>query len=327
MPAITQPRCERSSGPSRQPRRISHDGLVTVDLDDQRVRMAAFQFLERLQLLHGDVLPWSALTGGFVFEGEVIPLIGAAGIWKPRRLEAPISIATSPKNPYGDSIGEDGLLEYRYQASAARGYDNEGLRRAMREALPLIYFHGLDRGQYSALWPAVIVGDDPARQTFTVACEDVQLLRPTLSSTVVDDVRRRYVTRLAVQRLHQTAFRQRVLRAYRERCGVCSLRHLELLDAAHILPDRHELGEPIVANGLSLCKIHHAAFDANILGVRPDDYRIEIRTDVLKEVDGPMLRHGLQAHHGGVLLLPRARDEHPDQERLALRYEEFRRAS
>ena len=25
-----------------------------------------------------------------------------------------------------------------------------------------------------------------------------------------------------------------------------------------------------VRNGLALCKIHHAAFDANILGVRPD---------------------------------------------------------
>jgi len=36
---------------------------------------------------------------------------------------------------------------------------------------------------------------------------------------------------------------------------------LELLDAAHITPDTHPEGEPIVSNGLSLCKLHQAAFD------------------------------------------------------------------
>ena len=168
-------------------------------LDDHLVRMAAFQYLGHLQDVHGDLLPWSALTAGFSYDGQTIPLIGAAGIWKPQALEVPISITTSPKNPYGDSIGSDGLLEYRHQGSAARSYDNDGLRRATREARPVIYFHGLEKGRYSALYPAVIVGDDPARRTFTVACEDVQLLRPDLSSSVVDDVRRRYVTRLAVR--------------------------------------------------------------------------------------------------------------------------------
>jgi putative restriction endonuclease len=221
-------------------------------LDDHLVRLAAFQYLDRLQLTHGEVLPWSALVSGYTYQGRTIPLIGAAGIWKPQVLDVPISITTSPKNPYGDTIGPDGLLSYRYQGSAARSYDNNGLRRAMQESRPLIYFHGLDKGLYSALWPAVIVGDDSATRTFSVACEDVQLLRPDLTPTVVDDVRRRYVTKLAVQRLHQAAFRQRVLRAYRESCSVCNLHHVQLLDAAHILPDLHEHGDPVVANGLSL---------------------------------------------------------------------------
>ncbi len=196
----------------------------------------------------------------------------------------------------------------------------------MLEARPLIYFRGLDRGQYSALWPAVIIADDPATSTFTVACEDIQLLKPDLGITVVDEVRRRYVTRLTVQRLHQAAFRQRVLKAYRQSCSVCNLRHVQLLDAAHILPDLHESGQPVVPNGLSMCKIHHAAFDANILGVRPD-YVIEIRDDILAEIDGPMLEHGLQAHHGGKLIVPKATAEHPDPERLELRWDEFRHAS
>ncbi len=44
---------------------------------------------------------------------------------------------------------------------------------------------------------------------------------------------------------------------------------------------------------MSLCQLHYAAFDRSFLGVRPD-YIIRVRTDVLEEVDGPMLRHGLQ---------------------------------
>lgn len=305
---------------------LGNDASVNVRLDDQMVRLAAFQYLDKLRLVQGEVLPWSALAKGFSFQGYSIPLIGAAGIWKPQVLDIPISITTSPSNPYDDTMGDDGLLSYRYQGSVARSYDNNGLRRAMQEARPLIYFHGLEPGQYLALWPAVIVGDDPATKTFTVACEDAELVRPDLADPVVDDVRRRYMTRLAVQRLHQADFRQRVLRAYRRSCSVCTLRHVQLLDAAHILPDLHEHGEPVVANGLSLCKIHHAAFDANILGIRPD-YGIEIRTKILEEVDGPMLKYGLQAHHGGTLHVPRSAAEHPDPQRLELRWQEFRDAS
>ena len=61
---------------------------------------------------------------------------------------------------------------------------------------------------------------------------------------------------------------------------MCRLRHEELLDAAHILPDMHPLGQPIVPNWLALRKLHHAAFDVNIVGARPD-LVIEIRQDVL----------------------------------------------
>jgi putative restriction endonuclease len=293
---------------------------------ERAARVAAFQFLERLGDVHGDALPWHALSQGFTFDRQQISLIGAAGIWKPRVFELPVSISTSPRNPYGDVIGDDGLLLYRYQGSASRSYDNDLLRRSMHEAAPLIYFHGISTGVYAALWPAVIVGDDPASKTFTVACEDVDLLRPDLPATVIDEARRAYVTRLAVVRLHQAAFRQRVLTAYRQRCTVCQIRHVQLLDAAHILADRHERGDPVVPNGLALCKIHHAAFDANILGVRPD-HVVEIRADILKEIDGPMLRHGLQAHHGSKIILPRSHQDRPNTERLELRYDQFRQAS
>lgn len=103
---------------------------------------------------------------------------------------------------------------------------------------------------------------------------------------------RRYLLTQTRQRLHQPVFRAHVIRAYEKCCAVCALNHSELLDAAHIVPDSEDAGIAAVRNGLSLCKIHHAAFDQGFLGIRPD-LVVEIRTDLLEEHDGPMLLHGL----------------------------------
>ena len=82
------------------------------------------------------------------------------------------------------------------------------------------------------------------------------------------------------------------------RCCAPTASNVRSVDAAHILPDGHPRGAPIVPNGLALCTLHHAAFDRHVLGVR-HDLRVEIRLDVLEEEDGPMLEHGLQGFHGG----------------------------
>ena len=102
------------------------------------------------------------------------------------------------------------------------------------------------------------------------------------------------------------------------------LEGFEFLDAAHIVADRGSAGEPHVSNGLSLCKLHHAAFDNFFVTVDPD-YRIVIRRDVLEE-DGPMLRHGLQELHGTVIALPRREVWRPSREGLEERLGRFRRA-
>ena len=146
---------------------------------------------------------------------------------------------------------------------------------------------------------------------------------PTTSSIVAEQpIERQYSLRTTRQRLHQRVFRERVLRAYREQCAVCRLRHAELLDAAHIIPDADEDGEPRVSNGLSLCKLHHSAFDGHLFGVRPDLVFV-VRASVLKESDGPMLRWGLQEINGSRLITPRRRDAHPDAKALDRRYEKF----
>jgi putative restriction endonuclease len=289
---------------------------------DGPVRLAAFAFLEEAVAVHGEVLPRGLLAAGFAYEGRRVPLVGPQGIFKPAVMrDMPLSITTAPHGPYDDSIGSDEHLIYRYRGDDPNHHENRGLRRAMETHTPLIYFYGLVPGQYFTAWPVYIVGDDPGSLSFKVALDDPHSLGVASAEPAEISGRRAYVTRLTRHRLHQASFRQRVIEAYRRMCSVCRLRHAELLDAAHILADARG-GEPVISNGIALCKLHHAAFDQNIIGIRPD-LVIEISRGVLEEIDGPMLRHGLQGFHGSALSIPRAREHRPDRELLEARYELF----
>jgi putative restriction endonuclease len=88
-------------------------------------------------------------------------------------------------------------------------------------------------------------------------------------------------------------------------------------------PDVDDQGLPFVTNGLALCKIHHAAYDEKILGISPD-YVVHINPQVLIEVDGPMLKYGLQEMDRRNLWLPSRPKDRPDQDRLAARFDEFK---
>lgn len=301
---------------------------------DAQYRRASFDWLNDQVAIHGDVLPWELLQKGFEFSGRRITLVGPQGIWKPAVFpEIPLSIMTRLDGPYNDSFSKDGYLLYRYQGSNPDQWDNAGLRKAWKEQVPLIYFYNISRGYYLAVWPVYIVDDDVRNLTFTVAADDARMIdlsiRPVDASRIqdaaVEQIRRSYITSTVKVRLHQTAFRERVLAAYREQCALCRLRHRELLDAAHIIPDSDPLGEPAVRNGLALCKLHHAAFDGHFIGIRPD-YTVEVRKDILKEKDGPMLLHGLQGIHHSTLNLPRDSGDRPDPGYLEMRYKLFQAA-
>ena len=296
---------------------------------DEAIRVRAFEWTKEQVSIHGDVLPRSLLEQGFEFEGERIPLIAPQGIFKPRWLDLPLSITTAPKGPYNDTFSPDGYLLYKYRGDNPLHRDNVGLRRAMMEGKPLLYFQGLSPGRYAAAWPVYIVGDNPAALTFKVAVDDVDAVSFAGNQTVLSeatDARRAYITTLVRQRLHQRTFRERVIIAYLEQCALCRLRHYELLDAAHIIPDVEPEGLPSVRNGISLCKLHHAAFDGLLLGITPD-YTIEIRNDLLEEADGPMLQHGLKELHRTQIVLPRDKQLWPNREALDQRFRRFKLAS
>ena len=86
-----------------------------------------------------------------------------------------------------------------------------------------------------------------------------------------------------------------------------------------------QLGQPIISNGLPLSKIHHAAFDAHLIGVDPD-YRIHVSERLLELHDGPFLELGLKTIAGQLIGLPRRTADYPDRDRLALRFKQFKRA-
>src|ERR1700730_5180102 len=295
-------------------------------MSDIEIRRAAFAWLGEQADLHGQVLSRELLGEGFPYKGERIPLVSPQGIFKPRQMELPLSITTVADGPYQDAFGPS-LLRYRYRGTDPSHRDNVGLRELIRRREPLIYFHALVKGKYLAVWPVFVVSDDPASLTFSVAVDDALALKAVVDMSAMTedaaaDIRRGYVTAIIKRRIHQAAFRERVIDAYRQQCALCRLKHDELLDAAHILPDADPEGEPVVPNGISLCKLHHAAFDRFFLSVRPD-YTIEIRRDVLLEIDGPMLKHGLQGMHGQRIQLPTHMALRPSLDLLGQRHRRF----
>jgi putative restriction endonuclease len=293
---------------------------------DTRLRLAMFAHLDRVSAAHPEGIS-SEVINSFAFDGSPMRLIVQPGIRKPAQLSAALTIRTTytPPGrdaPYEDEVGLDGTVRYKWRGTDAGHPDNRALREAMQRQVPLAYFYPVARGVYQAIYPVYLVEEDPQRHEFTVDVGEYVHTTDGLDTSVD----RRYIRRLTLHRLHQVVFRPRVLRAYECRCALCRLGHPPLLDAAHILPDHHLRGDPVVPNGLAMCKIHHAAYDANIIGIRPDRI-VEVRKDILAEIDGPMLRHGLQEMHGGTIFVPRSRREQPDPTRLEERYEQFRAAA
>lgn len=278
------------------------------------------------------MLDRASRNGGFVTRDDLTSVrvsVGARrvidrarGIWNPNDMDATLSVLSSADGPYADREVAGGLFHYSYREGSING-DNAKLRRAFELQKPIILLRKVRDGVFVPHAPVYVVGDLVEKREFLLALdESVHFLAGDPSS-----LERRYAERIVRQRLHQAEFRGRVIAAYATRCTICRLRHGELLDAAHIVADRDEHGLPEVTNGLSLCKIHHAAYDGYLIGITPD-FEVTVDRQLLEEVDGPMLQYGLQGMHGTRLTLPALRKDRPDTHRLSQRYAEFlRRAS
>jgi putative restriction endonuclease len=312
------------------------DEALTQDPDtDTLMRMAAFEHVRRLSELY-DHLTAAEFKPGFIFDGERIPLVNPQrGIFKPQQMRFLLSIKTVFPKPgakvwYDDQrevhkqIYEgDETVDYAFMGTNPGAADNRWLREAFENRIPVIYFLGIAPGRYQAIVPAFISRWDPmalkARVSFGVM--DQAVLAPPENA-----LERRYALRAVKQRLHQASFREAVITAYNGRCALSGLPEALLLDAAHIVADGDErLGQPVVPNGIPLSKIHHAAFDAHLIGIDAD-YRLHVSERLLVQKDGPMLE-ALKRLDGGNLHLPSREKDNPDRDRLALRFERFKAAA
>ena len=245
------------------------------------------------------------------------------GIRNPRELEATLTVMSSSDGPYSDAELDGSLYRYDYR-SGGDGGDNTKLRRAYELSLPIILLRKIRTKTFVPVFPVYVVGDDRDGKFFLLALDES--IRFLANPTNPSDAERRYIARVTRQRLHQPEFRGRVMLAYETQCAVCHLKHGRLLDAAHIIGDNEPGGEPVVQNGLALCKIHHAAYDSDLLGISPD-FTVHINHELLLERDGPMLKHGIQEMNGRSLHVPASPADQPDRDRLSTRFQRFGEAS
>ena len=303
-----------------------------TDAIDDKMRMTAFEQVQRLYDLH-ESLTTNDLKAGFYYEGNRIPLVNPQrGIFKPKKMRYLLSIRTVFPAPgkkvwYDDQreihrriIESEDTLDYAFMGQDPNAADNQWLLEAFKNQVPVIYFLGIAPGRYQAIIPAFISDWDPnaliARVVFGVPNQDNISIPQSIQE-------RRYALRVVKQRLHQSSFREAVIAAYNGRCAVSGLPERRLLDAAHIISDKNEfMGQPVITNGLPLSKIHHSAFDSNLIGINPD-YRLHVSERLLSQNDGPMLESFKQLN-GNKLRLPTRLIDYPDRERLAIRFEEFR---
>ncbi len=296
---------------------------------DEDVRTACFLALDVLRAQFGDEVSYlGGLDRGFAFRGRRVPFLNyQKGIYRAaaQRGPAALSINTSHQSPYEDGPAEDGFL-YAYRAGDIDQADNRALRAAYALQTPLVYFVATRPGAYDATYPVYVSEDRPSeRRVLLSVGRRVGPMDELEPVPIESPLERRYAAREVKVRLHQRRFRWRVIPAYREQCAICRLKEVRLLDAAHIVGDPEPTGEPEISNGLSLCSIHHRAFDQDLVGVSPD-FRVHVARRLLDDEDGPML-DVLKTFQGAKIELPRRTAWQPDRERLALRFNRFEHAS
>jgi putative restriction endonuclease len=312
------------------------------DPRDLGLRQAALARAREVQERYRDLIPVAVLREGFVHDGQRISFGSFySGIYRPRQMQSPAALTlttAAPKAgrpaPYEDSYDElTGRFTYRFRdaskatAAALRAAeaDNRTLRAAFEQGESLIYFRGIFPGQYCLIAPVFITDIDLAGRTAHLEA-GLPLADLTDAGLVSSEDVRRYATREAAYRLHQHRFRSAVLTAYRTRCAICSLKEVSLLQAAHIVDDIDPRGIASVVNGIALCAIHHLAYDRNLMGIDPDGV-VHISERLLHEIDGPMLKTGIQGFHLAPITQPKRTEERPDRELLDIRYEHFRAAA
>ena len=318
----------------------------TTDEIDQQIRTKAFEHITNLPKQNG-LLHYTQLNEGFSFSGERITLHNLQkGIHKPSQMKSLLSIETVyPKSlsqaKYRDQtdiykkIYEGAkVLDYSFMGVDPSARENQHLLEVYEHKIPIIYFIGTGNGFYLPEFPIYVVGWDSqkleAKITFN-RVDSAQSLHLPIEDPMLTHIERRYTHSTVKARLHQSRFRMAVMQAYDFRCAISGFpeprisqpqHKVPLIDVAHIVEDRNpEFGQPEVRNGLPLTKLHHAAYDANLIGIDAK-YNLHVSKTLWDVKDGQTLEL-LKSIQGTKLKFPRSKKHYPDPERLKYKFQQF----
>lgn len=149
------------------------------------------------------------------------------------------------------------------------------------------------------------------------AAADISLLNSldTLTESQISAVKnqqRQIVLSQIARKYRATDFRKRVLGSYDHCCAFCGVQ-LELIDAAHIIPVAASTSTDETKNGIALCKLHHTAFDRNLLSFN-ERYKIEVSDSEVSRLAAANLVGGLREFKRQLLtaiILPNDRRDYP----------------
>jgi len=298
--------------------------------NDAQILRAAFSRVQELENDYRDAVPWSAIQEGFTCLGESILFANQVqGIFKPKQMQrGPISIKTTmPKgdavNIYNDQLTDEGFYQYSLEAGNPHGERNILLWQALEDKAPFIYFHALAPAVYKILYPCFVSKILP-EEGYAIVIIGKTMVHDDydMEFEFADEIESRYLVRETKMRLHQASFREAVLNAYKRRCAVTGLPVSQLLEAAHIIPDALIGDKQSVSNGISLSRLHHKAYDANLIGIDPD-YTVHVSKDLIIEDGGPLLKHGILGFEGRKINVPANKALRPNRDYLARRFETY----
>ena len=299
---------------------------------DQRIRKAAFAYVRKLVAKQG-FLTRAQLhrkTGVFACEGERFSLIHPRwGGYRPKQMSHLLSIMSAHAGyaKYGTRVpkpptrGQIACIHYLFRGSNPdpKAAQNCYLHDAFEHRVPILYFLETDRRCFVPTL-AYIESWEPEEHRVLVMFESFKNL-----GTAAEILTRSYAEVKGKLRRHQRKFREDLDKAYGRRCAISGLSEPDLLEAAHIIPD-HQGGLPKVSNGLLLSKIHHAAFDKNLIGITPS-HRVEVSKRLLKQDSRQSgLLALLKKIDGKRIRFPTKEKDRPNRDFLEQRYKEFQAA-
>lgn len=288
--------------------------------EQEAIRAAVFEWLGDRQR-QGQFEFTRAELEAFSYSGERIPLLDTGrGIRNPANFDATLTVMTSAKaHPYGDEIEADGRITYSLQSRD--GGDNVKLLRAAKLASPMAYFKGIREGAYVPYFPVVVDEVDHDRRLVRMRELDSAIdYYPGALRFEVDG--RLYGQRVVRTRQHQKAFRAKVLSAYGRQCVVCRLNKADLLDAAHIVGDAEKHGVPETWNGMSMCSLHHRAYDTDLLGIDRRS-RVHVSAELLQSQPPAFVRSAFSAFMDTSIAMPLRAADRPHPDALQMKFENF----